>query len=60
MRKYGTSALASVMKEVNQLHDKGVRHPVKYEKMRQEKNDKQSNLLKSQEDRLMADGRMQD
>ena len=31
MHLYGTEALASVMKVVNQLHDKGVWTPIKYD-----------------------------
>ena len=31
MKLFGSEALAAAMKEVNQLHDKGVWSPVKYE-----------------------------
>jgi hypothetical protein len=66
MKLYGTEALASVMKEVKQLHDKGVWTPVKYDSI----NDKAKIIrslifLKRKRDgtlkaRLVADGRMQD
>ena len=33
IRKFSSEALASVMKSINQLYDKGVWHPVKYEEI---------------------------
>ena len=65
MHLYGTEALASVMKEVNQLHDKGVWTPIKYDDIKNKSRIIRSLIfLKRKRDgtlkaRLVADGRMQ-
>jgi hypothetical protein len=66
IRLYGVEALASVMKEMNQLQDKGVWTPIKYENIKDKSKIIRSLLfLKRKRDgtlkaRLVADGRMQD
>jgi hypothetical protein len=65
IKLYGTEALASVMKEMNQLHDKGVWTPVQYESIENKAKIIRSLIfLKRKRDgtlkaRLVADGRMQ-
>jgi hypothetical protein len=66
IKLYGIEALASVMKEMLQLHDKGVWIPTKYENIGDKTKIIRSLLfLKRKRDgslkaRLVADGRMQD
>ena len=66
IKLYGVEALASIMKEMNQLQDKGVWTPLKYENIKDKSKIIRSLLfLKRKRDgslkaRLVADGRMQD
>ena len=66
IRLYGVEAVASIMKEVGQLQDKGVWTPIKYENIQDKTKIIRSLLfLKRKRDgslkaRLVADGRMQD
>ena len=66
IRLYGVEAVASIMKEMHQLQDKGVWTPIKYENIEDKSKIIRSLLfLKRKRDgtlkaRLVADGRMQD
>ena len=58
MHLYGTEALASVKKVVNQLHDKGVWTPIKYDDIKKIKNHTQFNISELKRDgTLKASGR---